>query len=203
MRCIGKMKEYQVLATVFLPTEFIGSDKKFWTDQFAYILRHHRPDANAVAVQPDISDVIQEIQGLQGPFEDQLEAGIAILKEYPLHIVKEIVSDLAKIWSVEINEANRDFLNLDEIHEMFDSGLISFGSHTVGHQILTTLDQPDIERELSASKEKLLEQGVVDPSFIPFCYPNGNYTQEIAEMVRAAGYHAAVTTKGIEKGTGE
>ena len=36
---------------------------------------------------------------------------------------------------------------------------------------------------------------MVDPSFIPFCYPNGNYTREIAEMVRSAGYHAAVTTK--------
>ena len=189
------LQKYQVPATVFLPTEFIGSNKKFWTDQFAYILHHRQTGANAVAVDPDISDVIQEIKDLQGPFEDQLEAGIAILKKYPLHIIRGIVSELAKIWSVEFHEEDRDFLNWDEIHEMLDSGLISFGSHTVGHQILTTLDKPDIERELVVSKEKLLDEGVVEPSFIPFCYPNGNYTREIAEMVCSAGYHLAVTTK--------
>ncbi|MEA3477404.1 MAG: polysaccharide deacetylase family protein [Bacteroidota bacterium] len=189
------LQKYQVPATVFLPTGFIGINKKFWTDQFAYMLRHRRVVVDTVAVDPDISDVIQEIKDLQGPFEDQLEAGIAILKKYPLQIVEKIIKGLAKIWSMEFHEADRDFLNWDEIHEMLDSGLISFGSHTVGHQILTTLDKPDIERELVVSKEKLLDEGVVDPSFIPFCYPNGNYTQEIAEMVRSAGYHLAVTTK--------
>ena len=189
------LKKYQVPATVFLPTGFIGTNKRFWTDRFAYILRHRQVNAKNVSVHPGILDVIQEIQRLQGSFEDLLESGIAILKRYPLETVEKIVSELARIWSVELHSLDRDFIDWDEIHKMMDTGLISFGSHTDGHQILTTMDKEDIEKELSVSKEKLLEQGVVDPSFISFCYPNGNYTQDIAKMVRSAGYHLAVTTR--------
>lgn len=189
------LQRYQVPATVFLPTGFIGTNRKFWTDQFAYTLHHRRAGAKVIPVDFDISDATRKIQELRGSLEDQLESGIAILKKYPLQIVEKIISGLNRIWSVEFDEADRDFLNWDEVHAMHNSGLISFGSHTVDHQILNTLDKSEIERELSVSKEKLLEHGVVGPSFIPFCYPNGNYTPEIAGMVRSARYQVAVTTR--------
>ena len=51
-----------------------------------------------------------------------------------------------------------------------------------------------IQDELARSREALLDQKIVNPSFITFCYPNGNYTERIAGMVKDAGYHAAVTT---------
>ena len=187
--------KYQVPATVFLPTGFIGTNKKFWTDRFAYILHHRQASIKNVSTQPDIFNVIQEIQNLQGSFEDQLESGIAILKKHSLQIIEKVLSELAKIWFVEFHEEDRDFVNWDEVKKMSSSKLIGFGSHTVGHGILTTLDKLDIEKELSASRNKLLDEGIVDPSFIPFCYPNGNYTQDIVRMVRSAGYHVAVTTK--------
>lgn len=53
----------------------------------------------------------------------------------------------------------------------------------------------EVEKELVDSRNELLEKGVVDKSFIPFCYPNGNHTKEIADMVSSSGYHLAVTTK--------
>ncbi len=186
---------YQLPATVFLPTEFIGTNNKFWTDRFAHILYHRRAGTKDVCVHPDISDLIYKINGLQGIFEKQLERGIAILKQYPLQIVEKVIRELTLIWSVELIGESPNFVDWDEIHEMLDSGLISFGSHTAGHQILTTLEKPDIEKELSTSRRKLLDHGVVDTSFIPFCYPNGNYSQEIATMVCNAGYHMAVTTQ--------
>ena len=77
---------------------------------------------------------------------------------------------------------------------MYQSGLITFGSHTVSHKILTTLADEEINDELMKSKEKLISEDVVDPSFIYFCYPNGNYNERIAGMVKEAGYNVAVTT---------
>ena len=55
------------------------------------------------------------------------------------------------------------------------SWLVSSGSHTVAHKILTTLTDDEIRNELIESRKKLIAEQVVDPSFIPFCYPNGNY----------------------------
>jgi hypothetical protein len=69
------------------------------------------------------------------------------------------------------------------------SGLVTFGSHTVTHSIQTTLREQEMGKELGESRESLLDEGVVGSEFIPFCYPNGNYTARIAEMVKEAGYY--------------
>ena len=77
---------------------------------------------------------------------------------------------------------------------MRSSGFVSFGSHTHTHRILVLLKEEEVREELTLSKAILLREGVVDSSFIPFCYPNGNSNELIAEMVREAGYHLAVST---------
>ena len=89
----------------------------------------------------------------------------------------------------------RAFLSWEEVREMYGSGLISFGSHTAGHPILTTLTAEESRHELKNSLDCLLKNKVVDTAFIPFCYPNGNYSETLSEMVRDAGYHLAVTTQ--------
>ena len=78
---------------------------------------------------------------------------------------------------------------------MKESGLVGFGSHTDNHHILTTLAESETAKELEISRERLLAEKVVDADFIPFCYPNGNHTARIAEMVKEASYSMAVTTK--------
>ena len=78
---------------------------------------------------------------------------------------------------------------------MAQSGLVTFGSHTVAHKILTTLADQEIRVELIESRKRLIAEQVVDPSFIPFCYPNGNHNDKIACMVKDTLYSLAVTTK--------
>lgn len=122
--------------------------------------------------------VVREIFALTGSFEKQLELGITRLKKLPLKEIEETLDLLADILSIRYRSRNRFFLNWDEVREMRDSGLISFGSHTASYQILTTLKKEEIKKELSISRDTLLTKGVVDPSFIPFCYPNGDYTKK-------------------------
>jgi peptidoglycan/xylan/chitin deacetylase (PgdA/CDA1 family) len=70
------------------------------------------------------------------------------------------------------------------------------GAHTTTHPILTQTDARQAEREIRDSRGQLeeLTGGVVDA----FAYPNGrphrDYDATHVEMVRAAGYRAAVTT---------
>jgi peptidoglycan/xylan/chitin deacetylase (PgdA/CDA1 family) len=78
---------------------------------------------------------------------------------------------------------------------MKDSGFITFGSHTVNHKILSNQSSDTIMEELVRSKNVLIEKNVVNPLFIPFCYPNGNWNDDIVSMVRKSGYHLAVTTE--------
>lgn len=187
--------KYKLPATVFLPTEFIGTGKQFWTDCFADLLSHRQTTIPEKLSEPDILPVVAYLDGLQGSFANQLEAGIEYLKKYPLSKIEKVLAGLSEIWQVDSAGSGRNFLNWAEIAEMKDSGLISFGSHTVNHQILTTLDNTAIKHELIASRKELLQRNVVDSSCVSFCYPNGNHTKEIAAMVRSSGYHLAVTTR--------
>jgi len=136
---------------------------------------------------------------LEGSFEARLERGIDMLKTLRYEEIEEIISEVSRGWGLDANATtSRSFMNWQEVKEMARSGLVSFGSHTAHHAILTAFDPVEehrITEELLVSKEKLLAEGVVDPGFIPFSYPNGDYNERIAELVRDAGYHLAVTTK--------
>ncbi len=189
------LQKYQQPATVFLPTGFIGTGKQFWTDCFADLLSRRQATMQGKLSDSDILTVVAYLDGLQSSFENQLEAGIEYLKKYPLNKIEKVLAGLSEIWQVDLAGPGRNFLNWAEIIEMKDSGLVSFGSHTVNHQILTTLDNTALKNELVGSRKELLQRNVVDRSCISFCYPNGNHTKEIAAMVRSSGYHLAVTTR--------
>ena len=117
------------------------------------------------------------------------------MKRLPREEIERILGALSEESRVDPGPEQRAFLTWEEVGEMFRSGLVRFGSHTESHRILTTLSDDEVAVELRRSKERLVAEGVVDPGFVPFAYPNGNHTGRIAAMVSAAGYRLAVTTE--------
>lgn len=74
---------------------------------------------------------------------------------------------------------------------------IDIGAHTVSHPILRTLSRADARREIEDSRA-VLERLTGRP--VPlFAYPNGkpgqDYSTESVEIVREAGFQAAVSTR--------
>lgn len=138
---------------------------------------------------------------MKGAYEERLEAAIHMLKNRNDQEVEEAIAVLIERVGTGATPYQRVFLNWEEVREMRGSGLVTFGSHTHNHRILVHLKEGEVREELVLSKKTLLREGVVDPSFIPFCYPNGNWNERIVCMVQEAGYHAAVSTgKGWNDG---
>jgi len=191
------LKKFQAPATVFLPTDFIGTNKWFWTDRLAeiFLQKHKIISPVPPLVKGGLREVIEKLENLKGSLELRLERAIEILKAYREEEIEEILSALSARRNIDQDLPSRAFLSWEEVREMAQSGLISFGSHTASHRILTTLTDEEIWDELIRSKEKLIDEKVVDSSFIPFCYPNGNYNEKIEKMVKEAGYSLAVTTE--------
>ena len=189
------LKQYDVPATVFLPTDFIGTKKLFWTDRLAYLLWHREDNHTVKSDSLFIDTIIKELGNLKGPFESQIEAAIQRLKACRIDEVEAILSELARRRGIDTVLQRRAFLSWEEVREMADSGLVSYGSHTAGHSILPVLNDSEIYDELKKSMERLVYENVVDQSSIPFCYPNGNNNDNLTKMVKACGYNMAVTTK--------
>lgn len=85
----------------------------------------------------------------------------------------------------------KGFLNEAEIKELLASGLIELGAHTMDHSYLKKMASSAAELQIYDSK-KLLEKkfGV---SVVSFAYPYGAFSQETIDLVKKAGFKAAVS----------
>ena len=83
-----------------------------------------------------------------------------------------------------------------EVHEMEESGWVSFGAHSMHHPILAYLADPhEVQREVEECRT-VLEQHLGHPVRI-FAYPIGkpeHIGDEGLKAVKAAGYEWAVTS---------
>ena len=188
------LMQYEVPATVFLPTGYIGTGRQFWPDRLASLLNK---GASKVLKEPfQLGETDFHMPELP---ESSSAPGFHVV----VNAMKQLrEDDIDKIlWAIEEKCGadsrceGRVFLNWEEVRKMYASGLVQFGSHTESHRILTTLSEDEIVKELDISKKRLLEAGVAKPESVAFAYPNGNHTDRIAAMVRDAGYRLAVTTE--------
>jgi peptidoglycan/xylan/chitin deacetylase (PgdA/CDA1 family) len=70
---------------------------------------------------------------------------------------------------------------------------ITFGAHTMTHQILTLCDVVLLPREIADARVRLAERLGCEVDF--FAYPNGDFNDEVRRQVRAAGYRYALSTR--------
>ncbi|MCC2641087.1 MAG: putative Polysaccharide deacetylase [Nitrospira sp.] len=197
------LKRLGLPATIFLPTDYVGSDEWFWPDQLSLLLReaagrHFEVEAMKklkLSISPFLSaDGQLSVEALlRGErVTDQI---IDHCKPMPIERIRNLIESLASELKVVLPKG-RVIMNWDEVREMSRNG-ISFGSHSCSHRILTTIAREDVLDELMRSRQVLLLQGV---NYVPvFCYPNGNNDSSIQSQVQACGYEAAVTVQmGVE-----
>ncbi|MDP4032964.1 MAG: polysaccharide deacetylase family protein [Pseudorhodobacter sp.] len=86
-------------------------------------------------------------------------------------------------------------LSPDDIHLAQDSGLISFGAHTVTHPLLSALDDTRLADEIIGSVDTLA--ALTGQPCTNFAYPNGrdcDYDDRAVALLRNCGIDAAVST---------
>lgn len=187
------LRRYGIPATIFVATEFIGTERHFWTDDLGVCLRACRGllgtdgasrKLRAFAARHPWLGIGADVIG-----EDAIESAIEAGKRMPQDRVAEIVTELAETLRIE-PARRRAFLGHREMEEMSLHG-VSFGSHSCRHQIMTRLEPHEIRHEVEDSRDALRRSGVNVVSV--FCYPNGDADDRVVAAVRRAGYSAAVS----------
>jgi len=194
------LMKYRIPATIFLATDFIGTGRRFWPDQMMFLLEKGRQGTTGAADRKAFSTVLEETIGVTLSAADGVftnaergtpidpDAIIEFCKEVEVDRIHQIINRLSRALHMEL-PTQRVLLNWDEVREMAGKG-VTFGSHSCSHRVMTQIPLSEVKTELIDSQRALLQQGVKP---VPvFCYPNGNFNQEIKILVRECGYDAAV-----------
>ena len=133
-----------------------------------------------------VEGIVEWMKTLPLPQRCQIEAAI-----------RQATSDFR---ATATQRAAFDVMNWDDLLSL-DRDLITVGSHTMSHPILTTLRAHEIEWEVLESRRRLEERLQRAVDF--FCYPNGSYDKRAYQAVKNT-YRAAVTTEsGVVSGREE
>jgi peptidoglycan/xylan/chitin deacetylase (PgdA/CDA1 family) len=184
------LKQLNIPATIFLATDYIGSDKIFWFDWVVFMLKKLNAGINL------------KIDG--GGKKFILSAPHLLRQQTELFGFLKSISDAERLKiiiqlenAIKVNHSNVPLaasraMNWDSVREMSASGCIDFGSHTQSHPALNQLNRDALIYELQGSKQ-IIEAEIGKPCNT-FAYPFGGEditTAEVVAQVTQAGYRYA------------
>lgn len=190
------LKEFNLPATVFLPTAFIGSMNIFWQDKFIAALmalrEFKRPMPKFSVLDEKLTAELALIGG--NPEEITLEKSSALLHalsvtpaEFRLLTLRELGAEIDAIGGLPLE---RTFLNWDEVRELNALGLM-FGSLSHSHNNYAELTPDEMGEDLYRSFSIFKEQNV-EPSRV-FAFPLGVVAEEAPAMLAELNFRYALT----------
>lgn len=185
------LARYRLPATVFLATGFIGSNEIPWYDRLATALKFTTASQVAVPFSEEVLPLETREARLRALGRLQ-----ACWKELPEEDSREALDTLLeRLGAGQPDRERNAFLGWDGVHALRGLGF-SIGAHTVTHPILSRLSPERACTEIIESKRAIEARCGMSPR--AFAYPNGgeaDYTPEVVEQVRRAGFDCAVTTR--------
>lgn len=194
------LAEHGTPATVFMVSGFAGAAMPFWPNRLARLLAER---GEVLAQEPALTWLHELARGVPGGLlaaasnpevRSQL---VRLCKRHPDAWLVDRIEAAERSSSLPPQE-KRSMLDWEEVRAMVASGLIDIGSHTRSHTRLRANLLMDLLRAEIVDSRKDIQRETQRPVEL-FCYPNGDYTAEAANLV-AKTYSAAVTTeRGINR----
>ena len=178
------LQEYNTPATFFICPGLVTEQRWLW---------NHEARARLKTLSK--IQLAHFVSTLDAAIETDAEAIVSWMKTLPSEQRGQIERKIRQVTDAFVPTPEQrqkyDLMNWDELR-LLDPKLVTIGSHTVNHPILSTLKPDELENEVSQSRCQLEDRLKRKIEF--FCYPNGAQNPAVAAQVRKY-YRAAVTTK--------
>lgn len=171
----------RVPASIFLATGMIGGQKTFWVERvFAVSTDPKRWAALCDNIRPALGKNTRHVN---------MDDAIEYLKHMSSDTRQALIDRYVPETAIPYN--GDQMLTWEQVREMGRDN-IEFGSHTETHPLLIYEEPDTIERELRSSRYKI--QTALERDVPAFAYPNGDWNEQVRDLVREAGYRYAFTT---------
>ncbi len=95
--------------------------------------------------------------------------------------------------STPIVASSLSVMDIDQIRELSNGGLVEIMPHGHSHGILRDMNREDALKDISQSKQMI--EGITGKPVVCFAYPYGKYSNETIEIVSSLRFQSAVTVK--------
>lgn len=193
------LKRYEVPATFFISTGFIGESRLFWTDKVEHLINHTGKAVLEITVPSgqwsyEITDEASRIYAISDLKAD--------LKRLPPQERDEVIETLRSVsgnpggWE---DVPNYQTLSWEQLHALDAPPRYEVGGHSVNHEILAYLDRQALVHEVAQSLASLGE--AVGRKVDLFSYPEGgvdHYDENVIDVLKA---HGVVHCPSAQRGT--
>ena len=183
------LQKHQVPATFFVCPALIGTGQWIWT----YEVRERLKRLSTAELQALGTRCADK------PF-DTIEQAARWMKQQPndrrFEALEAVRSATAGFQVTDAHRREYDLASWEEL-QVLDRRLITIGSHTQTHPILSSLTDAQIEEELKQSKDALLARGLMDEGTALLCYPDGNHDDRVLASAQRHYVAACSTKKGV------
>jgi len=184
-------------ASVFVVSDMLGTAEHFFPERLARVVTH--PGLGSLMCEAPTAEC-EWLAGLgvssdaEGPPDcETVDRLIGAAKAYPDDDVLALTSILER--RLGITEGERALMSWEDVQEMCRSGLIDIGSHTRRHvRMHPALAEQRLLDEVAGSARVIADRCGISPTL--FCYPNGDWTPQAIEAVRAHYAGACSTIPG-------
>ena len=174
-------KKYNIPFTIYLTTAFPEGKAEIWWIQLEQLIAN-----NTTLVVQDKEYQCRTADEKRQLFNELIQQIYQSL-DTPSEVFKQWFAD----YQIDMDNLA---LTWSELAEMLSSGLLTVGSHTQSHPMLTKIPTEEVRQELLESKN-LIEQHL-SISVNHFSYPHSAYNMEIANELRLIGYKSATLGYG-------
>ncbi|MEI6667386.1 MAG: polysaccharide deacetylase family protein [Acidobacteriota bacterium] len=199
------LRRYQAPAAVFLATDFVDNRRLLWTDRVEFAVNHATVDVLALTVGDE--SLRLDVAGAGGRMAADRRLR-SLLKALPQERRDEAVDRIERAAGCSASDVSNgaslyEPLPWAETAEMVRSGLVSIGSHTHTHVIMSRCEPGRAADELRVSKQIIEQRLGIECDL--FCYPNGrrgDFNAATADLLKAQGFSCALTTVYGNNGPG-
>jgi peptidoglycan/xylan/chitin deacetylase (PgdA/CDA1 family)/CelD/BcsL family acetyltransferase involved in cellulose biosynthesis len=185
------LKRYGLPATIFLATGSMDSREPLWFEQLAEGLK--KTSREFIDLEMDLPR-----RFWMRTQEERLQSNnriFGLLRSLPEAERQQWLSLILRQLDITCGGDRKDkMLTWDQVRLMKTQG-IDFGGHTVTHPFLSMLTREQAAWEVSECKRRIEDELQLPVDH--FAYPNGrdeDFGEWNKELIRSAGYRAAVTT---------
>ena len=188
------VRELNIPITIFLIPGYIESGEHFWWLEGRRLVKRAQVEQVIIEGQQYLLNQIKERTRLERAIDTRLRNSASVVER------EELLSTIRQSLKVDTFNNVEDEASLPltwaEVHKLEESGLVSFGAHTMYHPILSYLsDSEEVKREVCECRS-VLEQRLGHP-VLTFAYPIGkseHIGKEGLQAVKEANYKWALTT---------